>query len=166
MASGAVPFASPESLRVISSMFLRIELPAISTGKYKDIPGLYILDRVRFLTGGSESYFVQPQLFLRDYIESLTDEEAKRFIAPKPPRTKTLPLHEIARKTASIRANTVARQKAYAERLALAEGIKKAQIHQTMKMERDALLGASMHGYLLQSSHNRLQELTRLLDAK
>ena len=69
----------PESLRVISSMFLRIELPAIATGQYKDIPGLYVLDQIRFLSQGSESYKVQPQLYLRDYIESLTDEEADRF---------------------------------------------------------------------------------------
>ena len=78
--ANAFSWYSPESLRVISSMFLRIELPALSSGSYKDIPGMYVLERVRFLTGGSESYFVQPQLFLRDYIESLTDEEAKRFI--------------------------------------------------------------------------------------
>ena len=70
---------APESLRVVSSMFLRVELPAISQGSYKGIPGLYVLDRVRFLTNGSESYFVQPGLFLRDYIESLTDSEATRF---------------------------------------------------------------------------------------
>ena len=29
----------PDSLRVVSSMFLRMQLPAISTGHYKDIPG-------------------------------------------------------------------------------------------------------------------------------
>ena len=69
----------PESLRVVSSMFLRVELPAISTGQYKDVPGLYVLEQVRFLSQGSESYKVQPQLYLRDYIESLTEDEAKAF---------------------------------------------------------------------------------------
>ena len=94
-------------------------------------------------------------------------EEAKRLIAPKvPKKPKTLPLHEIARRTASIRANTVARHKAHADRVALAEGIKKAQLHHTMQMERDALLGASIHGYLRQESHNRLQALNQFLKAQ
>ena len=69
----------PESLRVVSSMFLRVELPAITTGQYKDVPGLYLLESLRFLSQGSESYKVQPELYLRDYIESLTEEEAKQF---------------------------------------------------------------------------------------
>ncbi len=69
----------PESLRVVSSMFLRVELPATGGGNYKDIPGLYVLDQIRFLSQGSESYKCDPALYLRDYIESLTDEESKRF---------------------------------------------------------------------------------------
>ena len=77
--STAFSWYVPESLRVISSMFLRVELPAIQTGQYKDIPGLYVLSQLRFLSQGSESYKVQPDLYLRDYIESLTDEEADRF---------------------------------------------------------------------------------------
>ena len=94
-------------------------------------------------------------------------EEAQRFITVKPPkRPKTLSLHELARRTASIRQNNVARHKAHAERVALSEGIKKAQIHQTMKMERDALLGASLHGYLRAEAHNRMGELNRFLAAK
>ena len=65
----------------------------------------------------------------------MTLEEAKRHIAPKVPRKpKTLPLHEIARRTASIRANTVALHKSHADRVTLAEGIKNAQIHQNMQM--------------------------------
>ena len=94
-------------------------------------------------------------------------EEAKRFITAKPPaRPKKLSLHELARKTASIRQNNVARHKAHVERLALQEGIKKAQLHQNIKMERDALLGASLHGHLRAEAHNRLGELTRFLSAK
>ena len=69
----------PESLRVIGSMFLRVPLPAISSGNYKDIPGLYVVDQIRFLTKGAESYFVQVGQFLRDYLESLTDEEGAVF---------------------------------------------------------------------------------------
>ena len=94
-------------------------------------------------------------------------EEAKRFITPTVPRRpKTLPLHELARQTASIRLNNLTRHKQHVERLALQEGIKKAQIHNNLRMERDALLGASLHGYLRAESHNRLGELTRFLDAK
>ena len=69
----------PESLRVVSSLFLRIELPAISNGNYKDIPGLYAVERLRFLTNGTEAYHCEPGQFLRDYIESLTDEQAAVF---------------------------------------------------------------------------------------
>ena len=69
----------PESLRVVSSMFLKVNLPALNSGVYKSIPGMHVIDRLRFLTQGSEAYFVQPALFLRDYMESLTERECKRF---------------------------------------------------------------------------------------
>lgn len=93
-------------------------------------------------------------------------EGAKRFIAPTVPRRpQTLPPHEIARRTASIRQINVAKHMAHAERLVLAGGIKKTPTHQTTMTERDALLGATMHGSLPQKSHNRLKELSRLLDA-
>ena len=94
-------------------------------------------------------------------------EEAKRFIAPTVPRKpKTLPLHELARRTASIRRNNVAMHKAHVERLALQEGIKKANLLQNMKMERDALLGVSLHGHLRAEAHNRLEELKTFLGPK
>ena len=98
-----------------------------------------------------------------------TFEETKRFIAPQVPRRpKTMSLHELARRTASIRKNNVTRHKAHVERLALMEGIKKAQLHHNMRIERDALLGASLHGSGLREEayYNRMQELTRILDAK
>ena len=38
--SQAFSFYLPESLRVISSMFLRIPLPVLGSGAYKKIPGL------------------------------------------------------------------------------------------------------------------------------
>lgn len=60
-------------------MFLKISLPAIGSGNYKDIPGLYAVNRIRFLSAGSEAYFVQVGEYLRDYVESLTDEEATVF---------------------------------------------------------------------------------------
>ena len=96
-----------------------------------------------------------------------TFEEARRFIAPQVPRRpKTMSLHELARRTASIRKNNVTRHKAHVERLALMEGIKKAQLHHNMRIERDALLGASLHGGLREEAYNRMQELTRFLDGK
>ena len=69
----------PESLRVVSSMFLKVNLPALNQGAYKSIPGMHVIERLRFLTQGTEAYFVQPALFLRDYMESLTERECKRF---------------------------------------------------------------------------------------
>ena len=80
-ASQSFSWYLPESLRVISSMFLRIPLPSIASGEYKDIPGLYAIERVRFLSAGQESYFVDVAQYLRDYIESLSNEEAKRFVS-------------------------------------------------------------------------------------
>ena len=79
-ASQSFSWYLPESLRVISSMFLRIPLPALNSGNYKDIPGLYAINTVRFLSAGQESYHCEVGQFLRDYIESLTNEEAKRFL--------------------------------------------------------------------------------------
>ena len=97
-----------------------------------------------------------------------TFEEAKRFIAPAvPSRPKTMSLAELARRTASIRKNNVARHKAHVERLALMERIKRAQLHHDMRIERDALLGASLHGKgIRQEAYNRMEELTRILDGK
>ena len=56
--------------------------------------------------------------------------------------------------------------KAHADRVALAEGIKRAQLHQNMKMERDELLGSSMYGHLGTEAHNTLGELTRFLNTR
>ena len=96
-----------------------------------------------------------------------TFEEAKRLIAPQVPRRpKTMSLHELARRTASMRQNNVARHNAHTERLALMEGIKRAQLHHNMRIERDALLGASLHGGLREEAYNRMQDLTRNLDGK
>ena len=97
-----------------------------------------------------------------------TFEDAKRFIAPQVPRRpKTMSLAELARRTASIRKNNVARHKAHTERLALMESIKRAQLHHNMRIERDALLGASLHGSgIQQEAYNRMQELTRIIDGE
>ena len=75
----AFSFYLPESLRVISSMFLQVPLSALGGGAYKKIPGLYAVQRIRFLSAGQESYSCEVGQYLRDYIESLTTEEADRF---------------------------------------------------------------------------------------
>ena len=77
--SQAFSFYLPESLRVISSMFLRIPLPVLGSGAYKKIPGFYAIKRVRFLSAGQESYSVEVAQYLRDYVESLDDEAADVF---------------------------------------------------------------------------------------
>ena len=74
-------FYLPESLRVISTMYLQINLPAITGGgNYKPAPGLYAVESIRFLSAGQEAYTVDVQLHLRDYIESLDTEHAQAFI--------------------------------------------------------------------------------------
>ena len=55
----------PESLRVVSSMFLEINLPALDASqaqRYKAYPGLYAIKELRFLSAGTEAYKVQPEL--------------------------------------------------------------------------------------------------------
>ena len=69
----------PESLRVISSMFLQIECPSISGHNFKPYPGLYAVKTVRLLSAGQEIYTCDVQAFLRDYCESLSDEELDSF---------------------------------------------------------------------------------------
>ena len=72
-------FYMPESLRVISSMFLKIELPAISGSDYKVNPGLYAVNTIRFLSAGQEAYHCDVSQYLRDYLESLSDEHYGPF---------------------------------------------------------------------------------------
>jgi len=69
----------PESLQVLSSCFLKIELPALSGEVYKDNPGLYAVETLRFLSMGNESYHVDVKQYLRDYLESLSDEHYLPF---------------------------------------------------------------------------------------
>ena len=76
----AFSFYLPESLRVISSMFLEIPLPALGGGSYKKIPGFHAIKTIRFLSAGQESYHCEVGQYLRDYVESCTAEEADRFV--------------------------------------------------------------------------------------
>ena len=71
----------PESLRVISSMFLQIKCPAIAgtANNFKPYAGLYAVRAIRLLSAGQEVYTCDMQAFLRDYCESLSDEELESF---------------------------------------------------------------------------------------
>ena len=54
----------PESLRVISAAYLRIDLPVAA---YKAFPGLYCVKNVRVLSAGQECYNVNIADMLADY---------------------------------------------------------------------------------------------------
>ena len=70
----------PESLYVVSSIYLKIQLPAIGNGAvYKKFPGIYCLDTIRLMSNGTELYTANVNLFLHDYLESLSDEALKCF---------------------------------------------------------------------------------------
>jgi hypothetical protein len=69
----------PESLTVLASAFLRIELPELNGTTYRKSPGLYAVERVRILSAGNTVYEVDPRNFIRDYLESLSNEEYKTF---------------------------------------------------------------------------------------
>ena len=64
----------------------------------------------------------------------------------------------------SIRANNVHTHKAYAEATAMADGIRMAQNINTLRLEHNRLLGASMHGSLGTFAHGRLGQLRNLLN--
>ena len=66
----------PESLRVISAAYLKIDLPAVH---YKAFPGLYCVKNVRVLSAGQECYNIRIADMLADYCSSLSNEEAKTF---------------------------------------------------------------------------------------
>ena len=78
-------FQLPESSKVISSAFLRIDLPAIvaSGVTYKKNPGLWCIKSMRILVGGTECYNIPNyQVVLRDYMESLQkNHEYECFVA-------------------------------------------------------------------------------------
>lgn len=69
----------PESLYVVSSIYLKIDLPAIGSGNYKDFPALYPIKQLRVMSNGSEVYSCDCCLFFHDYLESLSDEALAVF---------------------------------------------------------------------------------------
>ena len=70
----------PESLRVVASIFLKVDLPANSgSAVYKKYPALYIIKTLRLLSGGQELYSCDVGTMLADYCQSLTEEQLKVF---------------------------------------------------------------------------------------
>ena len=64
----------PESLNVVSSVFLKIDLPALGSDTDKKYPGIFALKPLRILSNGVELYTVDCNLFFHDYLESLSEE--------------------------------------------------------------------------------------------
>ena len=71
----------PESLRALNSVYLQVDLPALSgqAGFYKDIPGLYLIKSIRLVSNGQEVYNCRYSDFLVDYIQSLQLEAQEQF---------------------------------------------------------------------------------------
>ena len=70
----------PESLRVVSGMYLKIEVPANSNSTaFKKYAGIYAMKEFKLLSAGQEVYTCNVQDFLVDYLESLSDEAVLRF---------------------------------------------------------------------------------------
>ena len=70
----------PQSLQVVSSCFLRISLPAVTDANYKKNVGLECVQSMRLLSAGNVVYQIDDvKLLLRDYLESLTNEEFQCF---------------------------------------------------------------------------------------
>jgi len=70
----------PESLRVVSSMYLKIDVPANSgAAAFKKYMGIYAMKEFKLLSAGIEVYTCNVQDFLVDYMESLSNEALKRF---------------------------------------------------------------------------------------
>ena len=73
-------FLIPESVTVLSSLFLRIELPELAAGKvYKTNPALYCIKDFRLLSGGNVVYEQDLDAAFRDCLESMTEEEFANF---------------------------------------------------------------------------------------
>ena len=70
----------PESLQVVSSIYLKINLPVCGgSGVYKGYVGIYPLKSIRLMSNGTEVYTADQFLFMHDYLESLSDEALKSF---------------------------------------------------------------------------------------
>ena len=74
----------PESLRVVSGMYLKIEVPANSNSTaFKKYAGIYAMKEFKLLSAGQEVYTCNVADFLVDYMESLSNEALKRCRATR-----------------------------------------------------------------------------------
>ena len=64
-------YVLPESLNVVSSHFLEIDLNLLGSGTYKKYPGLYAINRIKLLSNGSEVYDLDYKLYMREFLSSL-----------------------------------------------------------------------------------------------
>ena len=69
----------PESLRVLHSVFLKIELPALASTTYKNYPGLYAIKNVRIMSAGQEVYTIDFFTHMVDHLQAMRTEEAQAF---------------------------------------------------------------------------------------
>ena len=69
----------PESLRVLSSVYLRIQLPALGSSTYKNYPGLYAIKNIRIMSAGQEVYTCDFFQHMVDHMQQMKLEEAKAF---------------------------------------------------------------------------------------
>ena len=70
----------PESLKVIASIYLRVDLPALAAGQtFKGYCGLYVMRRLRIMSAGTEVYSCDVGRMLADYCQSLSDEQLREF---------------------------------------------------------------------------------------
>ena len=74
-------YIAPESLNVVSSHFLEIDLPAIGGGSYKAVPGMYAIQKLKLLSNGSEVYDLDYLCYMREFLSSVTDEEYEQFVS-------------------------------------------------------------------------------------
>ena len=72
-------------------------------------------------------------------------------------------LKEATARAQTIRRENVHRHKDHQEAIAMNDRIRQAQVHNQMSIERDHLLGASLHGTLQTHALNLLTDLKALL---
>ena len=68
----------PESLRVVSSIYLRLQLAAPDQN-FKAYPGLYAIKTIRLLSAGQEVYTCDYFQFMVDHMQQMRDQEARDF---------------------------------------------------------------------------------------
>jgi hypothetical protein len=69
----------PQSLQVISSAFLVVDLPQLAEGTYRKNPGLYVLKNFRLLSAGTIVYEMDFDVVMRDNLESHTEAEFRQY---------------------------------------------------------------------------------------